>query len=53
MSTMDDGHRCHIWQLPIELRHNVDMPKSKSQSYWAHLDDPTGITADLDHTALR
>jgi hypothetical protein len=50
---MPDAHSCHTCNLSIEMRYSVAGPRSKSQGYWSHLDDVTGIAADLDHSALR
>jgi hypothetical protein len=50
---MPDADTCHTCNLAIEMRYSTGRARSKSQGFWSHLDDVTGIAADLDHDALR
>jgi hypothetical protein len=50
---MPEAESCHTCNLGIEMRYSTSGAKSKSQGYWSHLDDATGIAADRDHDALR
>lgn len=50
---MDELDKCRSCGLDIEMRYGVSTPRSRSQGYWSHLEDVTGIEADKDHDALR
>jgi hypothetical protein len=50
---MPDPHSCHTCNLGIEMRYSTTASRSKSQGFWSHLEDVTGIAADMDHDALR
>ena len=50
---MADWQSCHTCGLLIEMRYPVDIPRSKNQGYWSHLDNVAGNAADKDHAAMR